>query len=69
MISFKIEMIYFFYNINTKYFKAYGTMMIMNVSFTLKSDEEHNKKRNPKHIYISSICIEGIMMSLNSIVF
>lgn len=56
IISFRIEII-FFYNINTKYFKTYGIMMIMNISFTLmKNDEEYNKKRNPKythtHIYI-----------------
>lgn len=67
----------FFYiiNINTKYCKTYGIMMIMNIpyfisTFILKNDEKRNKKRKSKHtyIYIGSICIEGIT-NLNYIVF
>lgn len=67
----------FFYiiNINTKYCKTYGIMMIMSIpyfisTFILKNDEERNKKRKSKHtyIYIGFICIEGIT-NLNYIVF
>lgn len=67
----------FFYiiNINTKYCKTYGIMMITSIpyfisTFILKNDEKRNKKRKSKHtyIYIGFICIEGIT-NLNYIVF
>lgn len=66
----------FFYiiNINTKYCKTYGIMMIMNIPYFISTfilkNEERNKKRKSKYtyIYIGSICIEGIT-NLNYIVF